>query len=223
METLEPKRSQLSCPSPDCPSNQLSRSRPGLFLTVRNQTVPSIFKHTFVGGAIVAFVLGLWLAQLWSAENQVRLHTNIFCGRLKSRRLRARRFLAPDCTTIGATTARSLSIGLRMVFRVFSSLRLTAGTPQVVILDSPAATWSASIRLEGAGGEFAPEIIGRINGLTTPFELHWQRESWRPCDWKLVQVSNPALELSGQNGLSPSHLPSVWRNSFFADFTSFGL
>ena len=45
------------------------------------------------------------------------------------------------------------------------------------------------------GGDYAPEVIERVNRLTKPFELHWRHESWRPWDWKLVQVSNPALEL----------------------------
>jgi hypothetical protein len=160
--------------------------------------VPSIFKHSFIGGAIVALVLGLWLAQLWSAENQVRLHSEHFLRQIEKRKAAgAGAFLAPNYHDDWGHDRELVLDRLRMVLRVFSSLTLTVDAPQVA-LDSPTATWSASIRLEGAGGEFAPEIIGRVNSLTTPFELQWQRESWRPWDWKLVQVSNPTLRLSGR-------------------------
>ncbi|HEY1583637.1 MAG TPA: hypothetical protein VGF73_11125 [Chthoniobacterales bacterium] len=40
-----------------------------------------------------------------------------------------------------------------------------------------------------------PQIIEWVNSLTTPFELRWRRESWKPWDWKLVEVRNPGLEL----------------------------
>lgn len=167
-------------------------------MTALTQTVPSTFKHTFIGGAIVALLLGLWLAQLWSAENQVRLHSEHFLRQIEKRKAAAAgAFLALEYHDDWGHDRALVLDRLRLVLRMFSSLTLTTDAPQVT-LHSSAATWSASLHLEGAGGEFAPKIIGRINSLTTPFELRWRRESWRPWDWKLVQVSNPARELSGR-------------------------
>ena len=86
---------------------------------------------------------------------------------------------------------------LRLVLHSFTSLTITATNPRVT-LDPPAGSWSAQIQIGGTGGEFAPEIIARVNSLTEPFELHWRRESWKPWDWKLIRVSNPALKITGE-------------------------
>jgi hypothetical protein len=80
------------------------------------------------------------------------------------------------------------------VLGVFSSLTINQANPQVSE-NSPAGWWSAKVKLQGSGTDFAPEIISRVNSLTEPFVLHWRHESWRPWDWKLVRVSNPALEI----------------------------
>jgi hypothetical protein len=57
--------------------------------------------------------------------------------------------------------------------------------------------WRARVELAGkdAGAEVTPEIIRRVNGLTTPFELRWRQGSWKPWNWKLVEVRNPGLEV----------------------------
>ena len=141
-------------------------------------------------------VLGFWLAQLWRTEKQVQLHSEHFLRQIEKRNAAAAAdFLALDYHDDWGHDRALLLRRLRIVLHFFSSLAITVTAPQVT-LQSSTATWSASIRLDGAGGEFAPEIIGRVNSLTKPFELHWRRESWRPWDWKLVEVSNPALEVS---------------------------
>ena len=158
--------------------------------------MPSTFKNSFIAGAIAALVLGLWLAQLWRPENQVRLHSGHFLRQIEKRNADAAGdFFALDYHDDWGHDRALILNRLRLVLRLFSSLTITATAPQVTF-DSSSATWSASIRLEGADGEFAPEIIGRVNRLTKPFAVHWRHESWRPWDWTLVQVSNPELELT---------------------------
>lgn len=157
----------------------------------------STFKNSFIAGAIVALALGLWLAQLWRAENQVRLHSEHFLRQIERRDAAAAGdFLALNYHDDWGHDRALLLSRLRLVLQLFSSLTITVTAPQVA-LHSSGATWSAPIQLKGAGGEFAPEIVDRVNSLTKPFEFHWRHESWRPWDWKLVEVSNPALELSG--------------------------
>lgn len=159
--------------------------------------MPSTFKYSFFAGAIVALALGLWLTQLWGAENQVRLHSEHFLRQIEKRNAGAAGdFLALDYHDDWGHDRALVLNRLRLVLRLFSSLTITASPPQVT-LHSSTATWSSSLRLAGAGGEFAPEIVERVNSLTKPFELHWRRESWRPWDWKLVEVKNPALALRG--------------------------
>jgi hypothetical protein len=157
--------------------------------------VPATFKYSFFGGAILTLILGLWLTQLWDAENQVRLHSEHFLRQIEKRNASAAGgFLAEDYRDPWGHNRALLLNRLRLILRFFSSLTITVTPPQVT-LHSRDATWSSSIHLAGAGGEFAPEIIERVNSLTKPFELGWRQESWRPWDWKLVEVKNPALEL----------------------------
>ena len=159
--------------------------------------MPSTFKYSFLAGAILAVVLGLWLAHLWEAENQVQLHSEHFLQQIEKRNAGAAGdFLAPDYHDDWDHDRTLLLNRLRLVLRSFSSLTITARAPRVT-LHSSTATWSSTIQLAGTGGEFAPEIIERVNSLTKPFQLDWRQESWRPWDWKLVRVSNLALELGG--------------------------
>jgi hypothetical protein len=157
--------------------------------------MPSPFKYSFLAGAIIASVLGLWLAQLWGAENQVRLHSEHFLRQIEKRNASAAgEFLAADYHDDWGHDRALVLNRLRLVLRLFSSLTISTSAPQVR-LDSSAATWTSSIQLAGAGGEFTPEIIERVDALTKPFEFHWRHESWRPWDWKLVAIKNPALEI----------------------------
>jgi hypothetical protein len=147
---------------------------------------------------MVAAALGLWLAQLWQEENQVRLHSEHLLRKIEARNWAgAGDFMAGDYRDDWGDDRARLLDRLRLVLRSFSSLTITATNPQVR-LDPPTGNWSAKIQIGGTGGEFAPEIIARVNSLTKPCELHWRRESWKPWDWKLIGVSNPSLEISGE-------------------------
>jgi hypothetical protein len=158
--------------------------------------VLSIFKNSFVAGAIAALVFGFWLAHLWGSENQVRLHTEHFLQQIGKRNgAAAVDFIALDYHDDWGHDRALLLDRLRLVLRLFSSLTITAAEPDIELSGSD-ATWRASIRLAGGGGEFTPQIIERVNSLTKPFTFRWRHESWRPWDWKLVAVSNPALELN---------------------------
>ena len=149
-------------------------------------------------GIVVAAALGLWLAQLWQAENQVRLHSEHLLRKIEARDWSgAGDFMAADYRDDWGDDRALVLNRLRLVLGSFSSLTITAANPQVR-LDPPTGNWSAKIQIGGAGGESAPEVIVRVNRLTEPFELQWRRESWEPWDWKLIRVSNPALKISGE-------------------------
>ncbi len=157
----------------------------------------STFKTSFYLGAGCSIFLGIWLAQLWSAEKQVRLHNEHFLKQIEERRWSAAGdFISVNYHDDWGHDRSTVLNRLHLVLRAFTSLTITPANPQIST-DPPAGWWSAKVRIAGGGSEFAPEIISRVNDLTEPFALHWRRESWRPWDWKLVKVSNPSLELSG--------------------------
>ncbi|MDQ3414316.1 MAG: hypothetical protein M3480_04975 [Verrucomicrobiota bacterium] len=157
----------------------------------------STFKISFYAGALLAAIIGLWLAQLWQAEKQVRLHNDHFLQQIAERDWSgAGDFIAADYHDDWGHDRKELLNRFHLVLRFFTSLTINTANPQVSA-NAPAGWWSAKVRIEGSGSEFAPAIVERVNSLTEPFVLHWRRESWRPWDWKLVRVSNPALEISG--------------------------
>jgi hypothetical protein len=159
--------------------------------------MPSTFRNGFYAGLIVALFLGLWLAQLWSAEKQVRLHSQHLLRQIEKRNWTAAgEFVAAEYRDEWGDDRALLLSRLRLALRFFSSLTISARTP-LVQLEPPFGIWRARVELAGkdAGAEMTPEIIRRVNSLTTPFELRWRHESWKPWDWKLVEVRNPELDV----------------------------
>ncbi len=155
----------------------------------------STFRNWFYAGGLFALALGLWLAHLWSSENQVRLHSQHLIAQVEKWNWAAiGDFITADYHDDWNDDRALLLARLRIALRPFSSLTITAETPQVRV-EEPLAMWSAKIRIAGSGAEITPEMVERINRLTTPFELRWRKESWRPWDWKLVQVRNQSLDL----------------------------
>jgi hypothetical protein len=57
------------------------------------------------------------------------------------------------------------------------------------------AEWMGRIWIDGDEGDVMDALKERVNSLATPFELEWCRISAKPWDWKLVRVSNSALEI----------------------------
>jgi hypothetical protein len=160
--------------------------------------VPSTFKISFYAGALLAALIGLWLAQLWPAENQVRLHSEHFISQVEKRNWAAAGdFIAIEYRDDWGHDRTEILHRLHLIVRLFSSLTISAANPQVST-DSVAGWWSAKIRIAGSGAESAAEIVTRVNSMGEPFVLHWHRESWRPWDWKLVRVSNPSLVVSDE-------------------------
>ncbi len=57
----------------------------------------STFRISFYAGGLFAVMIGLWLAQLWQAEKQVRLHSEHFVQQLEKRNWSAAgEFIAND-------------------------------------------------------------------------------------------------------------------------------
>ncbi|MGI8890216.1 MAG: hypothetical protein ACR2G0_05455 [Chthoniobacterales bacterium] len=156
------------------------------------------FRNGFYAGALLSALAALWLAQLWDGEKQVRLHSEHFLQQIEQRHWsKLGDFIATDYHDDWGHDQAEVLSRLRFVLRCFSSLTITPSRLQVSVVP-PAGWWSAKVQLAGEGCEDAPQVTQRVNRLSEPFVLHWRRQSWRPWDWKLVRVSNPALDLSGR-------------------------
>lgn len=156
--------------------------------------MPSTFRNSFYAGLLVAFILGVWLVQLWSAENQVRLHGEHLVQQVEGRSWSAvSDYLAPDYHDAWGDDRTRLLTRLHLLGRFLFDLTITISSGRTQV-NGDDATWSVRLQLAGRG-EAAAEIESRVNSLTTPFVLHWHRASWKPWDWKLVQVTNETLEI----------------------------
>ncbi len=155
----------------------------------------STFRNSFYIGCTLAILVGLWLAHLWSGPKQVQLHSENFLWQIEKRDiLPAGDFVAADYHDDWGDDRALLLSRLRLVLGRLSRLTIKAGEPDVT-LTPPDASWKAKIQIDGSGSELASEINLRVNSLTTPFELRWRRESWKPWDWKLVEIRNPSLQI----------------------------
>lgn len=154
----------------------------------------STFRNGFWAGLLVAFLLGLWLVRLWAAENQVRLHSEHLVHQVERRNWNAvGEFIAPEYRDDWGHDRAQLLNRLRFVGRFFFDLTITTSAERIQVR-VPEGAWQAQIHLEGRG-EAAGEITARVNRLTTPFVLRWERASGKPWDWKLVKVTNETLEI----------------------------
>lgn len=167
----------------------------GKYCFMVDQPSDTTFRYSFYGGLILAVIVGVWLVRLWEAENQVRLHTEHLLGQIEERDWAgAGDFLAVSYHDDWGDDRQRMINRLRLGVRFFSNLTITPTGTQIH-LQEETATWSARIQLAGSGSEMAPEAVEEINRLTTPFELRWKKQSWKPWDWKLVQVRNSELQL----------------------------
>lgn len=154
----------------------------------------STFRNGFWAGLLVAFVIGIWLAQLWGAENQVRMHSEHLVHQVERRNWSAvGNFIAADYHDDWGDDRARLLTRLRLVGRFFFGLTITTSEARAQV-NVPNGIWKARIQMEGRG-EAAAEVTSRMNSLTTPFVLSWRRESWKPWDWKLVRAANESLEI----------------------------
>ncbi len=59
--------------------------------------------------------------------------------------------------------------------------------------DGKNAIVTARLQIAGSGSPVAQMIITRSNKLNEPFVFHWQKQSWWPGSWRLVEIDNPDL------------------------------
>jgi hypothetical protein len=160
----------------------------------RSCAMPTSFRNSFWAGLVAAFLLGVYLLRLWSAENQVRLHSEHLVHQVERRSWSAvENFVAADYHDQWNDDRPRLLSRLRLVGRFFFDLTITASDAHTE-KHSDSGTWQARVQMTGRG-EAASEITARVNSLTTPFRLTWRQQSWKPWDWQLVGVTNETLDL----------------------------
>ena len=156
----------------------------------------STFRTGFFAGLVVAAVLGLYLFLLWSAAKQVELHTaHLLTALEKNDWSEVGEFLDPSYGDQWGHDRNTLLTRLRQVLPYARHLRFHT-TEVGIVAAGNEGEWRGRVTLEADPNEFSTIIRERINSLEEPFALQWRQVSWKPWDWRLVRVTNPALDIS---------------------------
>ena len=157
------------------------------------------FRGGFYVGLALALCIGLYLVWLWRPERQIRRHTENFLHAIehKNKALLGNLrhdFIGSDYRDQwGDDRARVLE-RMREGFRYVRGIQIYASNTTLLI-EGRRAKWTGKITIDGDEGEAMDALKERVNSLATPFEFEWRRISAKPWDWKLVRVSNSALEI----------------------------
>jgi hypothetical protein len=152
------------------------------------------FRDGLFVGAILAIAAGIYFAWLWQAEHQVRLHMAHFLVNIDMKNWDA---VAADVSLDYRDDWNNdhalLTARLRDLLSGRGQIKIVAHDSDLRV-EQRDAFFRAKITIEGEG-EIVSIIKERVNPLSAPFELLWQRQSIKPWDWKLVRVSNAELQL----------------------------
>jgi hypothetical protein len=154
------------------------------------------FRSGFYIGLALAIAGGLCLARLWGAERQVKLHTQHLFQSLEDRNwTKFAAFLADSYKDQWGEDRPIVLQRSRALFGYLRGVRIVA-TNATIQAGGRGGFWRSKIEIEGAeNSEVAYMVKERVNRLTSPFTLEWKQISAKPWDWKLVRVSNDALEI----------------------------
>jgi hypothetical protein len=157
--------------------------------------VPISLRGGFYGGLAVAVCVGLFLLWLWRPERQVKRHTENFLRAIEHKDWTGTGgFIASDYHDQWGNDRGRVLERMHDGFRYVRSLSITAFNVSVRV-ENRRAQWLGRIWIDGNQSEVMELLKEQVNSLPTPFELEWQRRSGKPWDWKLVGVSNSALEI----------------------------
>jgi hypothetical protein len=143
---------------------------------------------------LVGIAVVLSLLHRWQPENQVRIRFQAFLSEMGSRDWDdAGVFIDSSYSDRWGFTKEIVLRESREVLTHFLSVEIQAESP-IVAVHGDSATVRGKIRLVGSASTPLGEMAkSEVNRLEEPFEFEWRRMSWKPWDWKLVQVNHPDL------------------------------
>ena len=153
------------------------------------------FRGCFYVGLGATVCIALFLIWLWRPERQVKRHTENFFHAIEHKDWTAAgSFIGNDYQDQWRDDRARVIERMRDGFRYVRGVRINAFSVTVKV-QVRRAEWTGRIWIDGVQSELMESLKERVNLLPTPFELEWRRFSGKPWDWKLVRVSNSALEI----------------------------
>jgi hypothetical protein len=148
---------------------------------------------TFQLAALVAWLLSQGL----TAESQVRHRAEGFRRALaEGRSAKAWHMVSADYRDQWSMDRDQIGSALRDVSRQFLTLRVEWVDPRYEAAPDGGMALTTVPRLEGKSltpiGEM---MLSTARQLEQPFTFHWKKEGWWPWTWRIVKITNPALEI----------------------------
>ncbi len=163
--------------------------------TYQSPTLGRLPQIAIVAGVGILLSGGL-LFHHWQPQQQLRSHTESFLKAVEDRNWeRVGGLMASDYQDgWGLNKASALTYG-EETFQHFATLSLNPLGMEITAEDDQQGRVRTQFEVRGIGSPIATLTKNEINGLDQPFVFYWQRQSWRPFDWLLVGIENPALQL----------------------------
>ncbi len=139
--------------------------------------------------------IGLFLLTLWSPERQVTLHQRNFLKAVSKRNWeRAASFIADEYSDRwGHDKGNVIELG-REGFRHFLFLDIEMKEERITVLEKLGRV-ETELNVTGSPASIADGLIDRVESVRQPFSFRWERRSWKPWDWKLIEFDQPELRL----------------------------
>ncbi|HEX8679637.1 MAG TPA: hypothetical protein VF683_06745 [Chthoniobacterales bacterium] len=153
-------------------------------------------RNGFYAGAAAAVALAVYLLWLWQPERQVRLHSEHLLAAVEEKDWADLAAFVDESYQDQWGNDRALLLTrLRQILSYAPGLKIHTVGSGVSRLGQDDADWNARVPIEAEENELTALMKTRVNALDTPFVFQWRHRSGKPWDWKLVRVSNDALEL----------------------------
>ena len=159
-----------------------------------------MFSNRVYAGLLAAVAVGIYLFQLWTPQRQVELHSRGLLAAIEDNDgAELSQFLADTYQDDWGHDKALVLSRLKQVVRYARGGQLVPHNATVQTSDT-SGEWRGRITIEAEANELTAPLLNHVNAVTDPWVLQWQRQSWKPWDWKLVRVSNPGFELPRQLG-----------------------
>jgi len=137
-----------------------------------------------------ALLIAAFLAFRWQPDRQLGHRWEGFLDAFSTRRWGAvDAFLSPGYQDPWGHTRQNLKRHAIYALRGFTHLEICAETATIIRTGETAAI-SAVVRITGSGGYLAKQTRHAVNTVFSPSQFKWERQSWRPWDWRLFSIEN---------------------------------